>query len=998
MKYSIFKIATLQILIAVVCLFSSMHTAQAQCGSNPDFVVGPDGTNTPTIVRVIDTVVSGPNSENGVGNVIFGTSDGSIAQTQTLRIVSTGLLAPDNSDACAGGVNTAGVFLNKTGILEMQGGELSAITLSVTGPATGEVATGGKLVGYGQVSASGDGFSDPIQLDSATLAPSGGILFASAGGGKIALRNSTFVTVLNPSYYLDVDGLLSLTNTKLVVNAPANFSAAPGQEFTLVKFSSGFADDIFSRSDGTPLNEGDTVTVNGIDLKITYAGGTSGQDIVLFREASANSAPTISAIANQTTNEDSPKGPISFTVNDVETPNTLTVTAASSNTTLLPLSNIVLGGSGANRTVTLSPSSNQSGSAVVTLTVSDGDLTNSSQFTLTVIAVNDPPTISAIANQTTNEDTAKGPISFTVNDVETPNSLTVTAASSNTTLLPVSRITLSGSGANRTVTLTPATDKNGTATVTLTVSDGNLSNNRQFTLTVNAVNDPPVAQNQSTTTNINTAKAITLQATDIENNALTFSVVASPTHGNLTGTGPNLTYTPTTNYSGPDSFTFRANDGTANSNTATVNITVKSAPAITSFTPTSGTADTVVTITGVNFTGATQVQFNGTNATFAVNSNTQISATAPSGVTTGKISVTTPDGTATSTANFTVNANPGNPSVSINDATLTEGDTGTKNATLTITLSKVSNQTISINAIPFNGSARSPGDYTSGGVRLVFDPGQVSKTFSVPIKGDLLNETNETIFVILSSPVNVNISRGRGVITIVDNDPIPSITIDNVSIGEGNVGQRVAAFRLKLSAPSGQLVKVTASTADGTTTAGDDYVTLAPTQIAFTTGNSFAYARVFINGDVLNEQNETFFVNLSSPIAATIADAQALGTILNDDRAPALTVNDVSVTEGNSGTKILTFKVALSEASGQTVTVKYATADGIARSTSDFAAKNGTLTFAPGTALTRNISVIVNGDTTIEGNETFFLLLSAATNATIGKARGTGTILNDDSS
>ena len=337
------------------------------------------------------------------------------------------------------------------------------------------------------------------------------------------------------------------------------------------------------------------------------------------------------------------------------------------------------------------------------------------------------------------------------------------------------------------------------------------------------------------------------------------------------------------------------------------------------------------------------------------------------------------------------------PSAAIDDVTITEGDVD-KNATFTIKLSAASGQTVTVNAIPSNGSARSPFDYTSGGVRLVFNPGETVKTFNVPVKGDLLDEPQEIFYVILSSPVNTSISRGRGVCTINDNDAAPTISIDDVRIGEGNAGQRTAAFRLKLSKPSGQVVRVNYATSGGTATAGNDYVAVPSTQIAFTTGNLYAYARVLINGDVLNEPDETFNVNLTAPINATILDNQALGTILNDDSAPSLTINDAQIVEGNSATKNLNFTVTLSKASGQTVTVKYATADGVARSTSDYTAKTGTLTFAVGAALTQTISVPISGDTTVEGNETFFVLLSASTNASIGRARGVGTIINDDSS
>jgi hypothetical protein len=393
---------------------------------------------------------------------------------------------------------------------------------------------------------------------------------------------------------------------------------------------------------------------------------------------------------------------------------------------------------------------------------------------------------------------------------------------------------------------------------------------------------------------------------------------------------------------------------------------------------------TTGTIT-VSVTGDTVIE---PNETFRVNLSNANGAT-----------ITGAQGTGTITNDDTTP--PSGVSVSINSVTVTEGNTGTVNATFTVTLSKASAETVAVSAISYNGSARSPGDYTSTGSRLTFEPGQISKTFVVPVQGDLMDEINEIFYAVLSSPTNCSIGTGRGVGTINDNDATPSITIDNISVKEYNAGQTTAALRLSLSAASGKAVSVSYATANGTTnpaTGGSDYVAVAPTVITFNVGNRYAYARVLINGDVLNEKDETFLVNLTNPVNATIADNQAIGTILNDDSAPALLINDVEITEGDSGTKNLTFTVTLSKASGQNITVNYATADGIARSTSDYVAKNGTLTFAPGSALTRTISVAIRGDLLVENDETFYVFLSGATNASIGKARGVGTILDDDAS
>ncbi|MFG0255382.1 MAG: FG-GAP-like repeat-containing protein, partial [Rhodopirellula sp. JB053] len=205
--------------------------------------------------------------------------------------------------------------------------------------------------------------------------------------------------------------------------------------------------------------------------------------------------PTISDIADQSIDENASTGALAFTVDDAETaPADLIVSATSSNPALLPNDNIVLGGSGANRTVTITPVADLYGVATITLTVEDEDgLTATDTFVLTVNAANEPPTISDVANQSIEQDTATGPISFTVGDVETSAAaLTVSATSSNLTLVPNSSIVLGGSGANRTVSVTPAAGQMGNATITLTVTDGNGGTATDtFVLNVGPSNAPP---------------------------------------------------------------------------------------------------------------------------------------------------------------------------------------------------------------------------------------------------------------------------------------------------------------------------------------------------------------------------------------------------------------------------------------------------------------------------------------------------------------------------
>ena len=125
------------------------------------------------------------------------------------------------------------------------------------------------------------------------------------------------------------------------------------------------------------------------------------------------------------------------------------------------------------------------------MTVDDGMATTSDTFLLTVTAVNDPPTISDIADQSTGEDTPTAAIAFTIGDVETAAaSLTVSGSSSDTTLVPTANIVFGGTDTNRTVTVTPAGDESGSTTITVSVSDGPNTASDTFVLTVNMVNDP----------------------------------------------------------------------------------------------------------------------------------------------------------------------------------------------------------------------------------------------------------------------------------------------------------------------------------------------------------------------------------------------------------------------------------------------------------------------------------------------------------------------------
>ncbi len=187
-----------------------------------------------------------------------------------------------------------------------------------------------------------------------------------------------------------------------------------------------------------------------------------------------------------------------------------------------------------------------------------------------------------------------------------------------------------------------------------------------------------------------------------------------------------------------------------------------------------------------------------------------------------------------------------------------------------------------------------------------------------------------TYFVRVFGGSTDNVQGYQMQLTITDNTGA-FVSINDVALTEGDSGTQNAVFTLTRSGTTTSSVSLTAQTANNTAVASADYTAVGATTITFGSGVTTQTFTVPVAGDTLDEPNETFFVNLSSPSAGlTIEDTQGLGTINDNDPTPSLSINDVSVTEGNSGTTNASFTVTLSAASGQTVTVNHATADGTA--------------------------------------------------------------------
>jgi CSLREA domain-containing protein len=348
------------------------------------------------------------------------------------------------------------------------------------------------------------------------------------------------------------------------------------------------------------------------------------------------------------------------------------------------------------------------------------------------------------------------------------------------------------------------------------------------------------------------------------------------------------------------------------------------------------------------------------------------------------------------------------PTISIDSVQVDESG---GNAVFTVTQSGTSAFTTTFNYSTADGSAVAPGDYTAAiNVPGSITAGNITTTISVPINDDNIFETDETFTVKLSNPNNATIATGTGTGTgtILNNDPVPTISIADVTQNEGNSGNTSYDFAVTLSNPSYQTITVDYATADGSATAPSDYTALSTAQLTFNPGETSKIVTVQVKGDTTHEADETFFVNLTNPSNATIADNQGVGRITNDDPLPAISINDATPqNEGNTHNPgnvpdetNHTFTVSLSNPSDETITVDYATQDGTANPAtagSDYVAIPATtLTFNPGET-SKTVTVVVKGDTTYEKDETFFVNLSnASATATIDDGQGIGTITNDD--
>jgi CSLREA domain-containing protein len=530
-----------------------------------------------------------------------------------------------------------------------------------------------------------------------------------------------------------------------------------------------------------------------------------------------------------------------------------------------------------------------------------------------------------------NEDTTVT-VAFEVLDSGSVTS--VTATSSNTTLVPndPAYINVTGSGANRTITITPVANLSGTSDITVTVNRTGSSEIKIFTLTINPVNDAPsftkgldqsVNENAGAQTVNNWATNISAGAADESGQTLTFQIVNNNNPG-LFSVAPAI----------------------SSSGTLT-------------FTPAAGASGSAIISIALLDNGGTANGGNDTSATQTFNINVL-------------------EGGLLQFISSSYSVSEGTPSVVI-----------------TVSRSFGSAGEARVDYSTTNGSAIAGTDYTATSGTLIFPEGVTSQTFSVPILDDALDETTEVIGLHLTN------ATGTGTIgvpadsqlLIIDDDPQPSLRIDDVAVIEGDSGTVNAVFTVTLSAVSSFNVQANYATVDGNATAGTDYQA-AISQVVFNPGDLTKTISITVNGDTTPEVNEVFIVHLTGATSASIADSNGIGTILSDDAAGGTfsfnSLNNntfesagfATIVINRSGNTSAAATVNYVTAEGNAILAPCSTTNGFASARCDFTTAIGTLRFAAGET-SRSFVVLISQDNFVEGTETLMIVLSNPTGGAV---------------
>jgi Calx-beta domain-containing protein len=364
------------------------------------------------------------------------------------------------------------------------------------------------------------------------------------------------------------------------------------------------------------------------------------------------------------------------------------------------------------------------------------------------------------------------------------------------------------------------------------------------------------------------------------------------------------------------------------------------------------------------------------------------------------LALSNPTGGATlgtpNTATLTITDNDAGGVLKFSAATYTVSE-ATASATITVTRSGGTASGVTVDYTVSNGTAAAGLDYTFIEGTLTFGAGITSKTFTVPILPDTLDEANETVILTLSNPTGGATlgTPNPSTLTITDNDVAGTLKLSAATYSVGEAGGS-ATITVTRSGGAASGVRVHYATGDGTATAGSDYLSASGT-LLFAAGETTKIFTVPILNDGLGEGNETVNLTLSDPIGgATLTTPNAaVLTIVDDEVVLQFSAATYAIVENTANA---TLTVVRSGPTAAAVSVNYSMSDGSATAGSDYKTVSGTLSFAAGVT-SKTFVVPVLTDTIDEENETVNLALSGPTGGALLGPRSTAvlTITDNDS-
>jgi hypothetical protein len=560
--------------------------------------------------------------------------------------------------------------------------------------------------------------------------------------------------------------------------------------------------------------------------------------------------------------------------------------------------------------------------------------------------------------------------------------------------------------------------------------------------------EAPVAGDDAYTTGANAALNVTTPGvlandTDTNGDRLTAGSASTPANGSVVvNPDGSFTYTPTGGFSGTDTFTYVTTDDVGGSDTATVTITVtppvpvgpttlsvsdawllegNGGPTAAVFTVTrSGTSSGTTTVThktsgGTATAGVDYTAVPASTLTFVPGETSKLVTvnvtgdTVPekdetfslmlSGASAGTV-MGDPAGTAT------VRNDDGAAFLAVDNVVVAEGSAGTTTATFTVTRSGNTTSPASAKVKTSGGNATAGTDYVAVPEQpLELAAGETSKTVAVTVNGDVASEPNETFNVVLSAPAaGTTLADASGTGYIDDDDgtaAAPASTffsIGNTWLEEGDATTSPATFTVTRSGSTSAAQTVSWKTSGGNATAGADYTPVLAGSVSFGIGETTKTVTVDVVADTVPEKDETMNVVLfGQPKGTVLGDASGTATILNDDGISYMAVSNLQAAEGNSGTTAFNVTVTRSGNTTSPATVKAKTSGGTATAGTDYTAiTEVVLGFAAGESA-KTVTVLVNGDGSVEPNEIFNVVLFApAGGVAFSDASGTTTIVNDD--